>query len=78
MTKDFIILTQTEVCLLDEAILIEALKFLQANRDPIKEKIKSVAYLHKRNPRTPDVVDAMLMCKQSLPDLKEILLRRDG
>ena len=78
MTKDFSIRTQTEVCLLDEAILIESLKFLQANRDPIEEKIKSVAYLHEYNPRTPGVVDSMLRCKQSLLDLKEILLRRDG
>ena len=52
MTKDFSIRTQTEVCLLDAAILIESLKFLQANRDPITEKIKSVAYLHEYNPRS--------------------------
>ena len=57
MSKDFSIRTQTEICLLDEAILIESLRFLQTNRDPIREKIKSVAYLHERNPRTPDVVD---------------------
>ena len=78
MSKDFSIQTQTEICLLDEAILIDSLRFLQANRDPIREKIKSVDYRHNRNPRTPDAVDSMLMCKQSLLDLKEILLRRDG
>ena len=44
MSKDFSIRTQTEICLLDEAILIESLKFLQANRDPIKKnKIRCIS-----------------------------------
>ena len=68
---------QNKVSLLDNKLLLESLEFFNRNQDLILNEVASVPY-RDYNPRTTYATNSMELCKQSLLNLKEILLRRDG